>query len=88
MASYIQGERLRRAAAALQDPGDLRKVSQIALACGFFAHSTFSRMFRLRFGTTSCEFHEATFADLPRPEARGVPAGSLAGFLHSLKRPA
>jgi AraC-like DNA-binding protein len=88
VASYIQGERLRRAAAALGDPADLRKVSQIAASCGLFDHSAFSRMFRARFGATPSDFRRAAIADLPLlgdTKTSSVPVEGLASFLRSLK---
>jgi AraC-like DNA-binding protein len=85
--SCIQRERLRRVAAALGDPADERNISQIAAAYGFFDSSAFSRLFRVRYGTTPTEFRRAAAA-APLPGRAGpldAPAENLAGFLHSLR---
>lgn len=52
-ASYVTGERLKRAAAMLLDPARRQdRIGDIALAAGFGDLSTFNRSFRRRYGRT------------------------------------
>ena len=47
---YIQERRLRRAHAALRDPAERRRISELAYTTGFISAAHFSRAFRNLFG--------------------------------------
>ncbi|MCO6185586.1 helix-turn-helix domain-containing protein [Rhizobium sp. L1K21] len=53
--SFITDRRLAHARKALTDPHDIRRIGIIAAACGFDDHSSFSRLFKRRYGVTPAE---------------------------------
>ena len=59
ISEYIRLSRLDAARAALVDPGDPRRISEIAYAHGFHSEAQFSRAIRAGFGVTPSELrHE------------------------------
>lgn len=90
VALFIQRERLAAAHRALSDPVDPRSIGEIAEAAGLFDASSFSRMFRRRFGVSPRDLRLARRAGtLPAGVQAPMPAGaagdgSLAALLRAL----
>lgn len=66
VAAYVLDRRMVRARAALRDPANMRRIGEIALACGFSDASHFSRAFRRRFGMTPAEARREGTREAPR----------------------
>lgn len=62
VARYIQRHRLQASYEAITEPEEQRSIAEIALACGFYDSSTFSRAFRKEFGISPSDAREATRA--------------------------
>ena len=79
VARFIQDERLRAARQRLADVGDTSSIRTLASEVGFLEHSTFSRAFKLRYGSSPMEFREMVSSHHPlgtlgvRHDADGVP---------------
>ena len=58
VAAFVWQRRLKRAAQCLTDPGDQRRISQVAFACGFTSEAHFSRACRRELGATPTEIRE------------------------------
>ena len=91
VARYIQGERLKRAHAALSDPGDSRSIGRIAEDVGLFDLSSFGRMFRLGYGCSPRELRQAAAQGQAAGHAGamaggGAPDGGRANSLSALLR--
>jgi len=69
VARCIQDERLDVARQRLADIGDTTPIRTLASEVGFIEHSSFSRAFKLRYGTSPTEFRETVLAQ-PRFDAR------------------
>jgi len=78
VARFIQDERLDAARQRLAGIGDRTSIRTLAREVGFLEHSTFSRAFKLRYGSSPSEFREMVSAHHPL-EARedGHDAGSM-----------
>lgn len=59
-ARFIMARRLEAAHAALTDPGDKRRIGEIAYAVGFSSEAHFARSFRAAFGQTATEIRRTT----------------------------
>lgn len=81
VAAYVMERRLVRARAALRDAGDVRRIGDIATACGFTDASHFSRAFRRRFGVTPVEARREGIVDLA---AVPVERADLGTWIHTL----
>jgi AraC-like DNA-binding protein len=79
VARFIQDERLDAARQRLADIRDTISIRAVAGEVGFLEHSTFSRAFKLRYGTSPTEFREMVSAHRPRdaredrPNADSIP---------------
>jgi AraC-like DNA-binding protein len=65
VARFIQDERLDAARQRLADIGDKTSIRALAGEVGFLEHSTFSRAFKLRYGSSPTEFREMVSAHHP-----------------------
>ncbi len=65
VARFIQEERLDAARHRLADIGDRTPIRALAGEVGFLEHSTFSRAFKLRYGSSPSEFREMVSAHHP-----------------------
>jgi len=65
VARFIRDERLRAARHRLADVGDRTSIRTLAVEVGFLDHSTFSRAFKLRYGSSPTEFREMVSAHHP-----------------------
>jgi AraC-like DNA-binding protein len=65
VARFIQDERLDAARQRLADIGDRISIRALAGEVGFLEHSTFSRAFKLRYGSSPSEFREMVSAHHP-----------------------
>ena len=65
VARFIQDERLSAARQRLADIGDRTSIRTLASEVGFLEHSTFSRAFKLRYGSSPTEFREMVSAPHP-----------------------
>lgn len=65
VARFIQDERLSAARQRLADIGDRTSIRTLAGEVGFLDHSTFSRAFKLRYGSSPTEFREMVSAHHP-----------------------
>jgi AraC-like DNA-binding protein len=75
---YIQGRRLEKIRAALLDPQDSRRISELAYSYGFVSAAHFSRCFRRHFGYAPSDVRDAT------PDALAASCDRLfAGWLRS-----
>ena len=73
VARFIQQERLDEARRRLADIGDTTPINMLACEIGFRDHSSFSRAFKLRYGSSPSKFRET--ASVSRPlEVRGHPS--------------
>lgn len=64
---YIQSRRLERIQAALKDPNETRRISDIAAEFGFTRSDHFSRAFKQRFGQSARDIREAECQDVEVP---------------------
>lgn len=64
---YIQGRRLAKIRAALLDPQDRRRISDLAYTYGFVSAAHFSRCFRRHFGYSPSEVRSAAPDELHEP---------------------
>lgn len=53
--AFVTERRLAHARKALTDPNDVRRIGIIAASCGFDDHSSFSRLFKRRYGMTPAD---------------------------------
>jgi AraC-like DNA-binding protein len=65
VARCIQDERLNAARQRLADVRDKISIRTLAGEVGFLEHSTFSRAFKLRYGTSPTAFREMILAQRP-----------------------
>jgi AraC-like DNA-binding protein len=65
VARFIQEERLGAARRRLANITDKTSIRTLANEIGFLDHSTFSRAFKLRYGSSPTEFREMVSADRP-----------------------
>jgi AraC-like DNA-binding protein len=72
VAALIQRRRLERIHAILTDPGERRRISEIAFQYGFVSKAHFSRAFRNAFGCSPREARDGVpyAAEAPRPPGR------------------
>ena len=64
-AAYIQARRLTAIRARLGDPGETRRISELAYAYGFTSDAHFSRAFRRAHGISASEARAAAGGDIP-----------------------
>ena len=69
VARCIRQARIDAACAALQDVGDLRRIGEIGLACGFTSEAQFSRAMRDAFGAPPSELRQHGFTRRPADQA-------------------
>lgn len=81
---YIQSRRLERIHAALTDPGDTRRISEIAAEFGFLRNDHFATAFKQQFGCSAREAREA--APARRDANPALPTSDLEASLHRLIR--
>lgn len=86
VALFIQRERLAAAHRALSDLADPRSIQEIAEAVGLFDPSSFSRMFRRRFGVSPRELRLARSAGTLAVGASAVGGAMETGSLAALLR--
>jgi AraC-like DNA-binding protein len=70
VSNYIRDARLRAVRRALLDPGERRKVSDLAYSHGFKSESHFSRAFKDLFGETPQVLRRQLHEDAPEPVAQ------------------
>jgi AraC-like DNA-binding protein len=89
VARYIQAERLRETYRALADPGNARRIREVAEDLGFYDASAFSRAFRREFGCTPTEVRSAVLSGMAsaplRLPAETGGATDLASLLRRLQ---
>lgn len=88
VAAFIQRRRLERAYAALTDPRDGRRISEIAYQHGFVSKAHFSRAFRRVFGCSPRDAREAQIAAPPamEPVISGGQQAAYRNWVHQLCR--
>lgn len=86
---YIQERRLLRVRAHLCDPGERRRIGEIAFAHGFTSEAHFSRAFRRAFGCSPSEMRAGAMAgpvgDAVRQGAAGGIGGEFPDWLRRLR---
>jgi AraC-like DNA-binding protein len=83
VAQYIQSRRLARIRAALLDPQDRRRISDLAYTYGFVSAAHFSRCFRRQFGYSPSEARD--LAGVDRCDSPGPSCDRL--FANWLRQP-
>lgn len=83
VASYIRNCRLAEARRAIADSADMRRIHQIADACGFSSSQEFSRAFRHRYGHSPSEARAEISGLMARPAGAGGLPRTLDEFLRA-----
>lgn len=76
---YIQERRLQRVREHLCDPGERRRIGEIAFAYGFTSEAHFSRAFRRAFGCSPSEMRAGATAGPEKDAAPTGAAGTIGG---------